>query len=188
VYEAVLHDSRLYELLFQFDRDLAQTARKSPCRFCGGRLHSADYLRSPRGVPEGVDLGPGYPVHFSFCCSTDGCRRRHNPPSVRFQGRRVYLGVMVVLLTVMRQGPTPRSLTSLRTLFGVDRRTLARWRLWWQTLFAQGRFWQATKARFIPPVAQEGLPGSLLIRFQGDTLLEQIVLLLKFLSPSSQAA
>ena len=56
------------------------------------------YGRKPRGLPDGIDPGPVLPVRFSFCCSVDGCRRRHTPPSVRFLGRKVYLSVMVVLL------------------------------------------------------------------------------------------
>lgn len=187
MYLSVLQDAKLYEFLLQIDRDLAQAARQSACRFCGGRLHSACYLRKPRGVPEGIDPGPEYAVRFSFCCSDEACRRRYTPPSVRFLGRRVYLGVMVVLLTVMRQGPTPRSLGSLRAVFGVDSRTLARWRNWWQDIFPKSGFWRRMKARFLPAVTETDLPGSLLLVFQGNTLLLRIVLMLKFLSPWNQA-
>ena len=106
MYLALLQDARLYAFLLQADRDLADTAQRSVCRFCGGRLHSACYRRKPRGVPDGIDPGPAFPVRFSFCCRVDGCRRRHTPPSVRFLGRKVYLSVMVVLLTTLRQAPT----------------------------------------------------------------------------------
>jgi len=185
VYLALLNDARLYEFLLQIDRDLAETARQAACRFCGDRLHSACYLRKPRGVPEDIDLGPEYPVRFSFCCRAEGCRCRHTPPSVRFLGRRVYLGVMVVLLTVMRQGPTPRSVESLQAVFGVRPRTLVRWQTWWRDLFPQGGFWRRMRARFLPAVAEPGLPGTLLLRFHGETLRERMILLLKFLAPLS---
>jgi len=40
------------------------------------------------------------------------CGRRlpegHTPPSTRFLGRRIYLGIIVVLATAMQQGPAPR--------------------------------------------------------------------------------
>jgi hypothetical protein len=182
MYLSVLQDSRLYEFLFDVDRDLAGEARRSKCRFCGAVLHSACYARKPRGLPPGVDPGPAHRIRFSFCCSADGCRRRHTPPSVRFLGPKVYLGVMVALLTAMRQGATPRSARSLHAIFGVDRRTLARWRVWWQTLFPKTGFWQRMKARFMPPVDQDGLPEVLVSRFRGDTLFNRVVRVLKFLS------
>jgi hypothetical protein len=182
MYLALLQDARLYAFLWQVDRDLAEVTQRSACRFCGGRLHSACYVRKPRGLPDGIDPGPAFPVRFSFCCSVDGCRRRHLPPSVRFLGPKVYLSVMVVLLTAMRQGPTPRSFRELRGLFGADRRTLARWRHWWQAIFPVSAFWQRVKARFMPPVAEADLPGSLAVRFSAGMLLDRIVRMLKFLS------
>ena len=182
MYCALLQDARLYAFLLQADQDLAEAASRSACRFCGGRLHSASYPRKPRGLPDGVDPGPAFPVRFSFCCHADGCRRRHTPPSVRFMGAKVYLSVMVVLLTVMRQGSTPRSLRELHGSFGVDRRTLARWRHWWQALFPQSQFWRRVKARFMPPVTEPELPQSLVARFGGDTLLDRIVRVLQFLA------
>jgi hypothetical protein len=44
---------------------------------------------------------------LSLCCSRDGCRRRMTPPSVRFLGRRVYLGAVLVLVSAMQQGSLP---------------------------------------------------------------------------------
>ena len=73
--------------------------------------------------------------------------------SGRRGGGEVYVSVMVLLLTAMRQGPTPRSGRELRAIFGVDRRTLGRWRTWWQAIFPATAFWQVAKARFMPPVA-----------------------------------
>jgi hypothetical protein len=182
MYLSVLRDSRLYEFLLQLDQDLASQARQSGCRFCGAVLHSACYVRKPRGLPAGVDPGPAYPIRFSFCCSAEGCRRRHTPPSARFLGRKVYLAVMVALLTAMRQGPTPQSLRTLGEVFGVDRRTLGRWRVWWETGFAEGAFWRRNRARFLPPVPPTDLPGALIERFRGESLLTRIVRMLKFLS------
>jgi len=182
MYLALLQDARLYAFLLQVDRDLADATRRSACRFCGGRLHSACYTRKPRGLPAGIDPGPAFAVRLSFCCRVDGCRRRHLPPSVRFLGPKVYLSVMVVLLTAMRQGPTPRSLRELRGTFGADRRTLARWRHWWKAIFPVSAFWQRVKARFMPSVTEHELPGSLVGRFWADTQRDRIAGMLKFLS------
>ncbi len=124
MYDAILNDPKFYQFLVQVDRDLADRTRRSRCRFCGAPLHSARYLRRPRGLPVGIDPGPEFCVCFSFCCSADGCRRRHRAPSVRFLGPKVYLSAMVVMLTAMAQGPTPRSARRLNAMFGADRRTL----------------------------------------------------------------
>ena len=181
MYLPVLQDSRLYMFLLRVDQDLASQVAELPCRYCGGRLDSACFPRKPRGIPDDVDVGPEYRVRHSFCCRVDGCRRRHTPPSVRFLGRHVYLGVMVVLLTAMRQGPTPRGARQLRAVFGASRRTLARWQQWWREVFPKTQFWQRVKGRFMPPIGVD-LPGTLVERFEAEALMEKIVGLLKFLA------
>jgi hypothetical protein len=65
-----------------------------------GKLHSAKYKRKPRsGSKKCEEL-----YRHSFCCDQDGCRKRHTPPSIRFLGRRIYYGVVVVLVSAARQG------------------------------------------------------------------------------------
>ena len=181
MYAGILCSAAFYLFLLQIDRDLAAEVRRSKCLFCGAALHSACYARRPRGVPAGVDAEPEFGVCFSFCCSAEGCRRRHRAPSVRFLGRKVYLAAMVSLLTAMRQGPTPRTARQLRSLFGADRRTLVRWRRWWQVLFPQGDFWRRRRDRFLPPVAEADLPRSLIDRFAGPGLQERVIAMLRFL-------
>jgi len=103
---------------------------------------------------------------------------------VRFLGRRVYLGVVVVLATALAHGVTARRLRELRGALGVDRRTLERWRRWWREVFPATRFWKEARARFLPPVPEGDLPGSLLARFAAEAL-EGLVSLLRFLAPIS---
>ena len=182
MYLSFLQEASLYMFLLDVDRDLATEAARLPCQFCGAKLHSACYDRKLRGLPKGVEVGPEYKVRFSFCCSADGCRRRNAPPSVRFLGPKVYLGVLVALITTMRQGPPRRTVRELRKHFGVSRRTLSRWRKWWQEHFPTRRFWQKSKARFTPPVDEQCLPQSLVSRFQKGTLRDQIVDMLRFVA------
>ncbi len=78
-------------------------------------------------------------LRFSLCCAREGCRRRHTPPSVRFMGRRVYAGLVVVLVSAMIHGLKPERVQLLREALGIDRRTLERWRQWWLGLF-RGKF------------------------------------------------
>ena len=183
MYVELLRDSSFYHFLVQIDRDLAEQVRRSGCRFCGARLHSACYARSPRGVPQGVHPGPGLPICYSFCCSAEGCRRRHRAPSVRFLGRKVYLAAVVVLATAMRQGPSPRAVSELGGLLGVDRRTLVRWRRWWQAVFPGSDLWRREAGRFMPSVDVAQLPRSLIAAWTTGTVGERILGLLNFLSP-----
>jgi hypothetical protein len=102
--------------------------------------------------------------------------------SVRFLGRRVYLALAVVLVSDRRAGPTPSAAARLGTQLGVARRTLQRWRDWWQEQFPLTPLWRAGCARFMPPVPAEGLPGDLLERFTGPAH-EAVMRLLIWLGP-----
>jgi len=180
---SILQDARLYTVLHRVDVDLAEQARASGCASCGGVLHRARYPRKPRGGP--IELGAEHGRRLSFCCAREGCRRRKTPPSVRFLGRRVYFGAVVVLACALRDGLTPRRVRELRALLGVDRRTLGRWRQWWREPFVASRFWRATRGRLIPPVAEEALPSSLLERFAQTTPPGRLLAMLRFLMPIS---
>jgi hypothetical protein len=107
LYLTWLADARLCELLARIDADLAETVRRAGCRLCGAVLHRAPFPRKPRGGP--TELPDGYDRRHSFCCAVDGCRTRHTPPSVRFLGRKVYLGAVVVLATALRHGRRARA-------------------------------------------------------------------------------
>lgn len=184
MYLTWLADARLYEMLVRIDADLAETARQAGCRVCGDVVHSARFPRKPRGGPAA--LPADYDRRHSFCCAVDGCRARRTPPSVRFLGRKVYLGAVVVLATVLRHGPTRTRAARLRELLGVDARTLARWRQWWHGTFAETPWWTAMRGRFAPPVVTAALPGSLLLRFAGDGAAP-LVALLRFVAPTTTA-
>lgn len=181
MYQRFLGDARFFRLLLDLDTDLAIEAGEGDCP-CGGKLHSARYRRKPRGGPEG--LGAEHSVRFSFCCAREGCRRRVTPVSLRFLGRKVFFSVVVLLLPVLREGPTPQRVARLGKLFGVSLRTLHRWRRWWREVFAEGRFWREASGRFAEPVEMGKLPGSLLEVFReqvGES--EHVVALLRFLAP-----
>lgn len=184
VCHAVLSDSTLWNLLFRFDEDLAARARAEGCP-CGGTLHSARYPRKPRGGPS--DLGPEYERRLSLCCAREGCRKRTTPPSVRFLGRRVYLGAVAVLVSALRDGVTEKRAAHLQALLGVSMRTLRRWREWWRRAFVASPFWKGARGRFLPPVEASILPASLLERFSGDDR-SRLLHTLVFISPLTTAS
>jgi hypothetical protein len=176
----LLQDSRLYEFLFTIDGEFAAQARADGCH-CSGRVHRSDYERKPRGGPSG--LGPEYDKRFSFCCALEGCRSRKTPPSVRFLGRRVYLGAVVLLVSAMQGGITDQRATRLRESLGVSRRTLWRWRSWWRESFPASGFWKRERGRFMPPLNDGTLPASLLDRFTGEDDRSRVIQALSFLAP-----
>jgi hypothetical protein len=170
-----LADQHLYQLLEKVDADLTEKARQEGCLLCGGTLHRGDYARKPRG-------GAQWDTRFSLCCATEGCRRRHTPPSVRFMGRRVYAGLVVVLVSAMIHGLKPQRVQRLHEVLGIDRRTLKRWRQWWLGLFVESSFWKEVRARFMPPLCQKTLPLPLCVSFEVERR-DRLLDLLLFLAP-----
>jgi hypothetical protein len=180
LYHDLFRNASFWAFLLSVDKDLAETARQQACP-CGGRLHSAKYPRKPRG--SDIDLPKEYDRRLSFCCGRDGCRKRLTPPSVRFLGRKVYLAAVVVLVAAMRQGPSPPRVRELSQRFGADRRTIARWKVFWEELFPQTQFWKTARG-LLKPGSVEVLPLSLLKAFlMDDDPCKNWRRLLLFLSP-----
>jgi len=177
--EKLLRDGRLYAFLEQVDKDFADQVQSRRCEHCGAVLHRGDYSRKPRG-------GPSWDRRYSFCCSQDGCRKRTTPPSVRFLGRKVYAGMVVVLVSAMLHGPSDRRLQWLREELPIDRRTLKRWREWWTGIFVQSAFWKAGRGRFARRMIDALMPLELVEAF-GAHRIEGLVKLMKFLSPITTA-
>jgi hypothetical protein len=173
-----LANPQLHQLLEKVDSDLAEKVRQDGCQHCAGKLHSAKYKRKPRSGDKKIEQL----YRDSFCCDQDGCRKRHTPPSVRFLGRRVYWGVVVVLISAAHHGLTPERMRVLREALAIDRRTLERWRQWWLETFVQSSFWKIARARFMPLLCEKSLPLSLGRAFPLDRP-GGLIALLRFLSP-----
>lgn len=173
---ALLQDPAFFLFLLRIDEAFAAETRSAGCR-CGGVLHSARYPRKPRGCP--VQVREDYAWRFSFCCAQ--CDQRTTPVSVRFLGRRVYLAVVLALVSPPG-GATAQHLAKSLT---VPVRTLARWRAWWNRDFLRTPFWQSMRARFQAPAPSARLPQSLLERFEAALPAQRLVLLLRFLTPLS---
>ncbi len=172
----LLQDPRFFRLLLRVDQEFARQTRAGGCS-CGGVLHRGNYPRKPRGcLPE---VRSDFESRFSFCCSV--CRKRTTSVSVRFLGRRVYLAMVVVLVSARHAGQTPAA-SRAAGLLDVPVRTLARWRCWWQEQFPLTSLWRGACARFMPPVVAAQMPASLLVRFVGGAA-QSLLRMLVFLSP-----
>jgi hypothetical protein len=167
-----------FSLLLSIDQDVASAARQAGCQ-CGGALHRAAYPRKPRGIP--AEARDGFISRLSFCCAA--CRKRATPASVRFLGRRVYLGLVLAL--VSQRSPSPRAIHPLLQALSIPRRTLERWREWWRKDFRLTPLWQLGRAWFLPPVVERELPDSLRHRFETADPGDRLAQVLLFLSPLS---
>lgn len=177
---AILHDLAFFHLLTRIDAEYAEEARRGRCLRCKGALHVADYPRKPRGCPESVR--EEYSSRLSFTCGR--CEKRNTPASVRFLGRRVYVTLVLALVSP----PGGCAAGAIEELLSVSARTLKRWRTWWQRDFQRTAFWQSVRERLRSPVAAEALPRSLLERFQGAGYRERLEELLRFVRPLSTPA
>lgn len=185
MYQSLLSNSSLYSLLARLDSDLARECRERGC-LCGGPLHSSRYPRKPRGVPKKHEAS--WDRRFSFCCALDGCRKRRTPASFRFLGRRVFAGVVVVLMSALQHGATPKRMAKLYKSVPVSRRTIERWRQWWQDDFVRSRFWRTACGLLKKPVMNCLLPLSLLEAFTNPKAKGRLVDLLRFILPLTTSA
>jgi len=101
---------------------------------------------------------------------------------VRFLGRKVYVGIVVVLVSAMMHGPSDRRLELLQRELPIDRRTLKRWLQWWTEIFVQCAIFKAQRGRFAQRMAQVRMPLELVEAF-GAQHIEGLVKLMRFLSP-----
>lgn len=177
---AVLQDLAFFRFLTCIDEELAAATRLQGCPACEGPLHVADYPRKPRGCPAAVR--EAYSRRLSFTCGR--CERRTTPPSVRFAGRRVYLAVVLLLVSPPGSASAQIVCNGLR----IAAVTLKRWRTWWREDFPSTPFWQSVRERFLPPVTISQLPQSLLERFETRAMTCRLVQALRFIAPLSTRA
>lgn len=182
--EKLLQNPLVFQLLEMADREMAETVRVERCRICGGRLHRSDYERKPWGGPD--EVVSRWNRRMSYCCEASGCRRRHTPPSLRFMGRKIYIGVVVVLVSAMMNGVNKRRASELNAHLGIDVRTLKRWRQWWLVNFVQSPFWRTHRSRFMPVLDEKQMPCCLVEFFEAHNT-DWVTRLMEFLSAISTA-
>jgi len=175
-----LEDARIWTVLLGMDQDAAEQVRHAGCAYCGGTLHVANYPRKPRGACRAL-LGVEYERRLSFCCTL--CRRRATPPSVRFLGRKVYLGIIITLVSALENGLSPQRRRRLIDALDLSAQTLYRWRIWWRQQVPPSRCWRKLAGLFSPPINTPELPGALLGRLLGEDLPARLVQLLNLISP-----
>ncbi|MGH7345503.1 MAG: hypothetical protein ACREK4_11370 [Candidatus Rokuibacteriota bacterium] len=149
-----------FEVLERLDESIARRVAEARCAVCKGPLHCGNFARKPRGGLM-ARAGEAFVLRFSLCCGREGCRKRATPPSLRFLGRRVYLGAVVVLASLVAQALGVAS--AIRQATGVPARTTRRWLGWWRGPFVRTEVFIAIRARLIG-VETALLPASILDR------------------------
>lgn len=170
MYASIVAEASFWSQLVEIDRQLQQETMRRGCPWCQGALHVADHPRKPRGLPEGLE--ELWSRRFNTCCGR--CRRRTMPPSVRFLGRRVYVGAIVILATMFA------------LVCEAARRTLQRWSAWWTQALPATTWWREMRGRFDRPLDSSELPASLLKRYEahvGARSPEALVEMLSALGP-----
>ena len=153
---SILCNARVWDFLKQVDAAEAASCRAAGCPRCGGALHSATYPRKPHGLA--ADLRADV-RRFSLCCSV--CRRRVNPPSVRFFGRRFYVAPLFLMVSALALSGGVR-LPTIARRWGVPVATLKRWRRWWQEAFVLSDAWRVQRGGLAVPA--EAAPLRWLLR------------------------
>ena len=170
---------RFFRLQQEIDLDECRRVQSLGCPACGGPLDRNDHARKPRGLPfQHFDSDPR---RLNLCCRH--CRAHNMPESVVYLGRRVYVGVVLVLASILVSGLTPRRLVRVQADLGVSAQTVRRWRQWWQNGFVESRFWAARRGLLLPPVAVLDLPNDLVGRFVRRPGISRLLAFLRFLSP-----
>jgi hypothetical protein len=103
---------------------------------------------------------------MSLCCGW--CRKRALPQSCLFFGRKVYWGVVIILVTAAVQGTKKRNITELCIRFGMSRRTIGRWVSYFERSFSKTKQWLILRGRLGAKVQDNLLPLTLVKEFLGD--------------------
>jgi len=167
-----------FALLVRADEAMTQRVAAEGCPRCRGPLHRSDYARKPRGALI-APSGEAVVRRFSLCCGREGCRKRATPPSVLFLGRRVYLGAVVIVASMIALAL--RAASEVRRRTGVPARTTRRWLGWWQGPFLDTETFVTLCARLIG-VEVGRVPESIVGQL-GGTLPERVRSMLGWLSP-----
>lgn len=169
-----------FEGLSSLDAAIVEKVAAAGCPFCSGVLHRGDYPRKPRWGAF-AEMTGAFARRFSLCCSRDGCRKRATPPSVRFLGRRVYLGAVVLVASLFALALATASAASRAA--GVPARTVRRWLRWWQGPFVETDVFVEIRAHLVPPPRAADLPHSLVSRMMDLDMASRIASVLRLLAP-----
>lgn len=155
-------NASFYRFIQQIDLDIVKSAQAIPCSHCGDRLDRSDYGRKPRGVILNTDDDLR---RYSLCCRQDGCRKRFTCKSLRFMGRKVFLGFFILFASSLPKNAEGSSVHRVSKDLDVSPQTLSRWLKYWREDFSKSTFWRREQGLFLPPVVEDNYAAMLISRF-----------------------
>jgi len=160
----LINQVELFEILYKIDKNLADKIKQMPCPYCGSALHTANYDRKPRGV--NANIPDEFLRQQSLCCSNEECRKRVQPQSVRFMGRRVYWKCVILVVMALRQNrPDGYAAKKLIQMYGGDKNTLYRWIEYFRQTFPSSSQWKSLRGKIDASIDNNSLPGELVYYF-----------------------
>lgn len=181
-YLDLLDRATLFRKSHEIDKEIALRWKSKRCdkKGCGGPLHKAHYQRKPRG--EACEIPEEYAIRMGWCCGW--CRRRCLPPSCLFWGRRVYWGIVIILVTAAKEGLNHGTSLSLSQKLNVPPRTIGRWVRYFKDVFPKTNQWQRLRSPVTSHVRNDDLPRALLKLFLSSTTcaLTAVIHCMKFLA------
>lgn len=171
MYRDLVLDPSFWQRAVRIDQKLLADAISQGCPHCGGPLHVSNYPRKPQGLSDEFET---MTVRFSSCCGK--CRKRCTPASVRFLGRRVYVGAVVLLVVAIGFATT------------ATRWTLSRWEKWCTQHLPQSSWWRELRGRLSGASNLVPLPRQLLERCEstpGQESEEGLIGALRLMLPLS---
>lgn len=153
MYTEILHNPSFLRALPQIDREIRDNTQKKECPSCGGKLDVSNYKRKIRGIaPEYVgDLE----LRLSLCCRNEGCRKRVQPASVIFFGRRCWPACFFIVASVLAGG-SPKASKDFLKKTQLAPRQLRRWRKWWNEEFVRSPQFREVQGYFPAPTPDGG--------------------------------
>ena len=179
MYHSLLLNTIFYNSLLALDLLIANQYQQSHCPSCGGKLHQAHYRRSPIGVPIGVC--DNYWLRFSYCCATDGCRKRLTTPSMRFLSQKQYSSVIILVIFMLKSKTDESKVEELNQLINssLSVETVRRWRHYWVNKVTQSHTFIRAALTHKESLS---MPSSLLAKFKKNAE-QSLELALKWLLP-----
>lgn len=104
------------------------------------------YQRKIRGID---DLDDSHNEKFSFCCSK--CRHRVNPISLRFFFRIIFGSSFFILISAL-MNDNKFDLKLAAKKFGIDIKTLKRWKCWWDKEFPSTGLYRQLQGHFLDTI------------------------------------
>lgn len=133
-------DANFLNYALQIDIEFANKAKEKRCPHCKNKLHFGRYQR--KGRLFNVSLPEEWGIFHSLCCSSEICRKRVRPLSLRYAGKSPYSPGLFLLAELIKARGSQRSIIALSKELKVSERTIRRWLSFWKKVYSKSTWWR----------------------------------------------